>query len=81
MYAKNAVPQHDGDAYLHAGPTASEKSRNAPPARVDFIEIEREAQRLREHRSVPTQVPCGIPRSPISLRQKPSGQSILAMAA
>ena len=47
MYAKNAVPQHDGDAYLHAGPAASEKSRNAPPARVDFIEIEREAQRLR----------------------------------
>jgi len=47
MYAKNAVPLYDGNGYLHAGSPSSAKNRAAPPAWVDPIQVEREAQRLR----------------------------------
>jgi len=47
MYAKNAVPLYDGDGYLHAGAASGGKNRQAPPAWMDPIQVEREAQRLR----------------------------------
>ena len=47
MYAKNNVPLYDGDGYLHAGPVSGAESRGAPLARLNYIEIERKAHRLR----------------------------------
>jgi hypothetical protein len=46
MYAKNTVPQYEGDGYLHAGPAAGVSPR-VEPLHLDYVQIEQEARRLR----------------------------------